>query len=111
MVQSTALVVAVAQASVGCRLQREEDLELDQKVSLVSPGTNGTGEMTQKVLKIDCKRTWNTREHQRNVRNRPKPNKTGLEGHTEAVSPLRTSWRGEESRGIGGSLVKGQNVT
>ena len=76
----------------------EEDKNLDPEEGkrpsgsdddFVSPGTSGTGKMTQKVLKIDCKRTWNTREHQRNVRNRPKPNKTGLEGHTEAVSPLK----------------------
>ncbi len=40
--QCTAPAVAMAQADVGCRLQRDEFLE---NVSLVSPGT---GEMTQK---------------------------------------------------------------
>ena len=83
--------MAGAQASVGCRLQRDEDLELDQKVSLVSPGTNGTGEMTQKVLKTDCKKTWNTREHQRNVQNRLELYKTGLKCPIGARNSTGTS--------------------
>ncbi len=80
--QSTAPAVAVAQADVGCRLQRDEFLE---NVSLVSPGTKSSGKMTQNVLKIHSEKPWNVLETQRNVRNGLETSETGLKGHTEPV--------------------------